>query len=530
MSHLNGQPTALPPGYSDRLYNADLAPAKERKWGIYSIFSMWMQDIHSITVYTFAASLFFMGLNGYQVFAALIVSIVIIWLLMNLTGLAGQQTGAPFPVLARASFGIWGANIPALIRALMGIIYYGILTFLGSLGIKIAILRFIPSAEALTHHEWLGLDMLGYLCFAAMWLVQLLVVRHGMETVRKFQDWAGPAIWVVMFALAVWMYIKADGNISFNLSAGGGDRHGGAWFLWASAIALNVSFFSTLLLNFSDFGRLAPNKRTIWVGNFLGLPVNFTVFAIVAVTVTSGTITVYGEAVVEPVELVARLDSATLTLIGCLTFIIATIGINIVADFISCAYDLANVAPKRITFLKGGIIAACLSVFFLPWHLYNSPESIEGFVSALGGFLGPLFGILVVDYWIIRKGDISVDDLYTARKDGRYYYWKGFNPRAIAACVPSTVASAIVAMHPAFVEYRAWSWAVGAVSAAVIYRCIAQRPSSAQLSGSQVRTPYVAASAGNTQDRLTALSENNDDVPAPTSCQPLSLETEGTHS
>lgn len=514
MSHSESQSAGLPPGYSDRLYNADLAPAKERKWGIYSIFSMWMQDIHSITVYTFAASLFFMGLNGYQVFAALIVSIIIIWLLMNLTGLAGQQTGTPFPVLARASFGIWGANIPALIRALMGIIYYGILTFLGSVGIKIAVLRFIPSTEALTHHNWLGLDALGYICFAAMWILQLVVVRHGMETVRKFQDWAGPAIWIVMFALAAWMFVRAGGNVSFTLSAGGGERHGGVWFLFASAIALNVSFFSTLLLNFSDFGRLAPNKRTIWVGNFLGLPVNFTAFAVVAVTVTSGTIAVYGEAITEPVELVGRLDSPTLTLIGCLTFIVATIGINIVADFISCAFDLANVAPKRVTFLKGGIIAASLSVFFLPWHLYDSPESIEGFVSALGAFLGPLFGILVVDYWLVRKANIAVDDLYTERKDGQYYYWKGFNPRAIAACGPATIASALVAMHPAFVDYRAFSWTVGAAAAAVIYFCVASRPGG-------------ATSLHAKQEPLAAVGDS--ESLAGSTRKPSSLQPEGIH-
>lgn len=472
---VDGAQGKMPLNYSDRLYNEDLAPAKERTWKIHSIFSMWMQDIHSITVYTFAASLFFMGLNGFQVFGVLIVSIIIIWLLMNLTGLAGQKTGVPFPVLARASFGVYGANIPALIRALMGIIYYGILTYLGSVGIQIAVLRLIPPAESLTHGDFLGLSPLGYMCFAAMWLVQLLVVNHGMEAVRKFQDWAGPAIWIIMILLTIGMVIKAEGNISFDLGAGAASDQN-EWFLFFSAVALTVSFFSTLLLNFSDFGRFAPDKRTIWVGNFLGLPVNFTLFAIVSVTITSATLAVYGHAITDPVELVAMLDDTTLILIGSLTFVIATIGINIVADYVSCAYDLANVAPKHITFKRGGLIAACLSVVFLPWHLYNSPESIATFVSALGAFLGPLFGVLVVDYWIIRKGNVDVHALYSARTDGEYYYWKGFNPRAIIACIPPTIVAAVIAMAPVFLAIQAFSWAIGTVAAAVIYFFIAQRP------------------------------------------------------
>nr|EMP14357.2 nitrate reductase [Gordonia sp. NB41Y] len=458
--------------YSPRLHNADLAPVAKRTWKVYDIFAMWMQDIHSITVYTFAASLFFMGLNGIQVFIALAVSVLIIWGLMNLSGLAGQRTGVPFPVLARSSFGIWGANVPALIRATIAVIYYGILTYLGSTGIQIALLRLnFGFFEPLTKPQFLGLHALGWICFALMWTIQLLVVRRGMEAIRKFQDWAGPAVWIVMFVLMVWMIIKAGGNISFDLSPH--QAHG--WALthgMVAAIALNVSFFATFLVNFADFGRLAPDAKTVVRGNFFGLPVNFILFAIVSVTVTSASITVFGEAITDPVELIQKTDSTTAILIGALVFVIATIGINIVADFISCAYDFANLAPKQITFFRGGLIAAVLSVLPLPWHLYNNPESIAYFVGGLGAFLGPLFGVLITDFWIIKRGHVDVDELYTESPTGKYHYLRGFNPRALIATVVATVPAAILALVPAFSGWAAFSWAIGAGIAAVVHTAI----------------------------------------------------------
>ncbi len=461
-----------PANYSPRLYNSDLAPVEKRTWKVYDIFAMWMQDIHSITVYTFAASLFFMGLNGIQVFIALAASVLIIWGLMNLSGLAGQRTGVPFPVLARSSFGVWGANVPALIRATIAVIYYGILTYLGSTGLQIALLRLnFGFFEPLTHPQFLGLHALGWICFAMMWVIQLAVVRRGMEAIRKFQDWAGPAVWVVMFILMIWMIVKAGGHISFNLSPhqahGLSLAHG-----MLAAIALNVSFFATFLVNFADFGRLTPDKRTVIRGNFFGLPVNFIVFAIVSVTVTSASITVFGEAITDPVELIQKTDSTTAILIGAMVFVVATIGINIVADFISCAYDFANLAPKKINFFRGGVLAAVLSVLPLPWHLYNNPESIAYFVGGLGAFLGPLFGVLISDYWVIKRGHIDVDQLYTEDSAGRYYFLRGFNPRALIATVVATVPAAILALVPAFSGWAPFSWAIGAGLAAVVHLSI----------------------------------------------------------
>ncbi|MDQ3793607.1 MAG: NCS1 family nucleobase:cation symporter-1, partial [Actinomycetota bacterium] len=365
------QASNAPMGYSDRLYNEDLAPVTERTWTGYSLFAMWMADVHSIGGYTFAAGLFFLGLAGWEVFLALLVGIAIVYFLMNLTGIAGQRHGVPYPVLSRLSFGLFGANIPALIRAIIAIFWYGIQTWLASVAVVILLLRIFPGLESYAENSILGLSTLGWICFLILWAAQLFVLRHGMETVRRFVDWAGPAIYVAMFALAIWIVIESGGRIDFSL----GSKElstGGTILAFLTAASLVVAYFSTLLLNFCDFSRFSPSERMVKVGNFWGLPVNFTAFSLVTVIVTAGSVAVYGEAITDPVELVSRIPNTLVLIVGAVTFAVATVGINIVANFVSPAYDLANVAPKYIDFRRGGLITALLALLVTPWNIYNS--------------------------------------------------------------------------------------------------------------------------------------------------------------
>jgi NCS1 family nucleobase:cation symporter-1 len=234
---------------------------------------------------------------------------------------------------------------------------------------------------------------------------------RGMEAVRRLTDFAGPAIWVVMLVLAGWVLVRAHGQLSFNFSAkqlsGGQTVHE-----FFAAIALTVAYFSTLMLNFCDFSRFAPSRRAVKVGNFWGLPVNFIAFSVVSVVVTAGSLAIYGQYVFDPVELVSRIDSTAAVLLGAITFTVATIGINIVANFVSPAYDLANAAPKYINFKRGGVITAVASVVVLPWKVFANPVAVNYFLGGLGAFLGPLFGIIIVDYYLIQRSQVKVPDLY----------------------------------------------------------------------------------------------------------------------
>ncbi|MFP5283204.1 MAG: NCS1 family nucleobase:cation symporter-1 [Actinomycetes bacterium] len=470
-------------GPSHRLYNDDLAPARERSWGTYSLFAMWMSDVHSIGGYAFAAGLFFLGLVGWQVFAALVLGITVVFFLMNLTGFAGQRTGVPFPVIARISFGVFGANLAALIRAVIAIAWYGIQTWLASQAVLVLAVSASPGLAAYTDGGFLGLSPLGWVAFAVLWVLQLFVIRRGMETVRRFQDFAGPAIWVVMFVLGVWVVVEAGSDFSLTLTTE--SLSGGAALqAFLAATALTITYFSTLLLNFCDFSRFAPNRRTVIRGNFWGLPVNFLAFAVVTVAVTAGSIAVFGEAITDPVEIVERIDNIWVTVVGAITFIVATIGINVVANFVSASYDLANVAPKHLNFRRGGVLSAVIAVLIVPWNLYSSPVAINYFLGGLGALLGPLFGVIFVDYFLVRRQQVSIEELYLDDPRSRYYYRRGWNPRALAAFGPAALVALVVALVPALSAWAPFSWFVGVAIAGAIYAKIAPR---------EVRQPELAA-------------------------------------
>ena len=469
--------------YSERLYNEDLAPVEERTWTGYSLFAMWMADVHSIGGYTFAAGLFFLGLAGWEVFLALLVGITAVYFLMNLTGIAGQRHGIPYPVLARISFGVFGANIPALIRAIIAIFWYGIQTWLASVAVLVLLLRIFPGLERLTYNSFLGLSTLGWVCFLVLWAAQLFVLNHGMETVRRFVDWAGPAIYVAMFALAIWILIEARGQIGLNLSSEELST-GGAILAFFTAASLVVAYFSTLLLNFCDFSRFSPSERMVKWGNFWGLPVNFTAFSLVTVVVTAGSVAVFGEAITDPVEIVARIPNTLVLIVGAVTFAVATVGINIVANFVSPAYDLSNVAPKYIDFKRGGMITALLALLVTPWNIYSSPVAINYFLGGLGAFLGPLFGIIIVDYYLVRRRHVEVDGLYREGADSPYWYRGGVNRRAVWVFGITAAVSIIIALVPAFGVLAPFSWFVGAGLSGALYWMVAR--------GRAQRAPEVA--------------------------------------
>jgi nucleobase:cation symporter-1, NCS1 family len=497
------------------LYNKDIAPTSEaeRTWSGRSIFTMWMSNIHNIGGYTFAAGLFFTGLVGWQVLLALILGIFIVMIGVNLTGIAGQRTGVPFAVLARASLGVYGANIAGLTRAIVAILWYGIQTYLASAAVVVLVTAIFPGLRPLAAGGFLGLSALGWAAFLLLWVLQLIVLLNGMETVRKYQDWAGPAIWIVMLVLAIWIIGAAHGHVGLNVAS---HRVTGAtaFLKFFSAISLTVAYLATLMLNFSDFSRFSPKRSDVIRGNFLGLPVNFTAFALVSVLVTTGTVTVYGKAITDPVELVSRIHNTAALIIGAATFIIATIGVNIVANFVSPAFDLANLAPRYINWRRGGAISAVIALAVLPWKLYSTPAIIDYFLGALGAFLGPLFAILVVDYYLLRRQRISISDLYSTDRGGRYYYRRGFNPSALIAFIPSTILAVAVALVPSFGPAAPFSWFVGAGLAGIIYAVLTLRPPSPALRQAPAPGPEMAASAAASSQDASGLDEGEESADA----------------
>ena len=478
---------------SPNLYNEDLAPARQRNWGAFSIFNVWTSDVHSLWGYYLAASLFLLCGSFVNFIVAIGLGSLVIFVLMNLVGYAGVKTGVPYPVLARASFGVWGANLPALVRAVVACFWYGAQTAAAS-GAIVALLTRTDSIMAFhksTH--FLGHSGLEAVCFVVVWALQLLIIQNGMETVRRFQDWAGPAVWVAMLVLAVGLVIKA-GGFSFDhgipqevllaktKDAGVTGEPGSFWALTAIG-ATWVTYFAALYLNFCDFSRYAHDKATVRRGNLWDLPINLILFSLVAGVTTIAAFKVYGEVLLHPEQISAKFDSWFLALLAAVTFAVATLGINVVANFVSPAFDFANAFPSKIDFKRGGYIAAGIALVLYPFAPWEG--NAASFVGAIGATMGPLLGIILVDYYLIAKGEVDVEALY--KEHGAYRYQGGWNRNALIATALGALFSSVLpnftTVLPPWWGIYGWFFGV-AIGGVVYYALTLARPRAAPLPAS----------------------------------------------
>jgi NCS1 family nucleobase:cation symporter-1 len=297
-------------------------------------------------------------------------------------------------------------------------------------------LKFWPSMASLQNHHFAGLSALGYISYAILWVAQGAVFWRGMEAIRRFIDWAGPAVYVVMIVLAVYLVSKAGwSHISLNLSTGRGLDPLHTFYTTINAVALVVAYCAGPMLNFGDFARYGRSFAAVKRGNLIGLPVNYLFFSIITVITASATVPVYGALITDPIQTVQRINTTFAILLGGLTFVAATVGINIVANFIAPAFDFSNIRPQRISWRMGGMIAAVGSVLLTPWNWYNNARAIDYTLGLLGALIGPLFGILIAGYYVVSRQRVWVDDLYTRSPGGRYWFRNGYNPNAIWAVV-----------------------------------------------------------------------------------------------
>lgn len=463
---------------SPSLYNEDLAPAKDRKWGAFSIFNVWTSDVHSLWGYYLAASLFLLCGSFLNFVIAIGIGSMVIFVLMTLVGNAGVRTGVPFPVLARASFGTFGANVPALVRAVVACFWYGAQTAAAA-GALVALL--IRSPALLEFHQtsfFMGHSTLMVLCFLVVWGAQLLIIQNGMETVRKFQDWAGPAVWIVMLVLAVYLVAKS-GTFSFGSEIpqdvliaatkdAGVTALPGSTAALAAVAATWITYFAALYLNFCDFSRYATDEKALMKGNLWGLPVNLLAFCLVAGVTTTAAYSVYGEVLLHPEQISAKFDSLFLAILAAATFAIATLGINVVANFVSAAFDFSNVFPSKISFKGGGYIAALISLALFPWAPWETGAA--HFVNFIGSTMGPIFGIIMVDYYLIRQSQLNVADLY--QENGEFRFQNGWHVKAFIAFGVGIIFSSILPtftnLLPSWWGTYGWFFGVG-IGGAVYY-------------------------------------------------------------
>jgi len=438
-----------------RLYNKDLAPTdkKKKNWGWFEIFNVWANDVQSLFGYTLAASLFLTYcLNGWAVFLAILLAGFFIMWLVTLSGKPSVKLGIPYPVFARASMGVIGANFPAMVRGIVAMFWYGAQTYFASTAVAL-LLKALSGANG-GGDTFLGMDGIDWISFIFVAGFQIYLFWQGIDLIRKFLNFAGPAVYAVMIILMLTIWVKAGGGLLSevgNIFSGVGSYEGGAFAAFLAIFGTMVAYFAAVVINFGDFARFVKNEKEMRKGNLWGLPGNIFLFSFIALMVTAGTVAVFGETLTNPTEMVARVGNLGLTIIAAFAFFAATIGINMVANFIPPAYDLANLIPSKINFRTGGLITSIVGfVIGAFWVSVISNIGMFPFVNTLGAILAPVYGIMIVDYYVIKKQRLDVNQLFSTKKGGKYYYndrlesksfcclgnsWLIFSSYCLASCV-----------------------------------------------------------------------------------------------
>ena len=477
---------------SPRLYNRDLAPVtdKQRPWGAYHVFTLWANDVHSLGNYTFAIGLFALGLGAWQILLTFAIGALILFGMLTLSGFVGERTGVPFPVVSRIAFGIRGGRVPAIARGVIAIVWFGIQTYLAASVLGVLLTTLFPALAALDDTSLLGLSLLGWLSFGLLWIAQVVIVSYGMAMVRRYVAFAGPVILVTMLALAGWVLVRADFNIAWSVDA---PLTGAA--MWQKILAgagLWVVIYGTFALNVCDFTRCARDRRAIVVGNLVGIPINMLVFAAIVIVLAGAQFHINGQIIASPADIVRSIPEPGWRVAASLALIVLTIAVNLVANFVAPIYMLADLAPKVLNFQRAGLLSALLGVVILPWNLYNSPLVIEYFLGGLGAVLGPFFGLIMTDYWLVRRQRVNVPDLYSEAASGDYYYRAGINRRAFAALVPAAIVAVLVSLLPIFQAVAGFSWFIGAILAGLLYRVMTPNDlKAADVSGEAISRPAV---------------------------------------
>jgi nucleobase:cation symporter-1, NCS1 family len=417
------------------LYNEDLAivPKEKRTWKTWNYAALWISMSLCIPTYMLASSLIEGGMNWWQAILTIFLGNAIVLVPMILNGKAGAKYGIPFPVLARASFGVRGANIPAVLRAIVACGWFGIQTWIGGFAIYQMLRLWIPSLETLPQifPEFLGLQSGPALCFGFFWLVNMVVVFLGVESIKKLLVFKAVFLPLAALALLFWAISAAKG-LGPILETPSRLTSTEFWNFFFPALTGMVGFWATLSLNIPDFTRYAVSQKAQLRGQSIGLPSSMTLFAFIGVVVTSATTIVYGNTIWDPVLLAGKFDSKVLVSLAMLAVAISTLATNIAANIVSPANDFSNLWPRKINFRRGGYITGVLGALILPWKLVADPAGyIFTWLIGYSSLLGPIGGIMIADYFFVRHQQLQVNDLY--KIDGAYSYQKGFNQVALIA-------------------------------------------------------------------------------------------------
>ena len=431
---------------TSHLYNEDLAPvpASKRKWGLLSFAALWISMSACIPTYMLASSLIGGGMNWWEAVLTIFLGNLIVLVPMVLNAHAGTKYGIPFPVFCRASFGTTGANVPAVLRALVACGWFGIQTYIGGEAIYKILAVFWPGISATAGSGAFGITAPEFACFMFFWGVNMLVIYKGIESIRLLLNIKAPLL-IALGLVLLWWAWRAAGGFGPILSQPsafdpGQSKAGQFWGFFFPALTGMVGFWATLSLNIPDFSRYARTQRDQVVGQALGLPLTMALYSFIGVAVTSATTIIYGQTIWDPVDVLTRFKNPTVLVVAMVALCIATLATNIAANVVSPANDFAQLAPRKITFRVGGLITGLIGIVMMPWKLVADPSGyIFTWLIAYSALLGPIGGVMIADYYVIRRKELNVAALYSS--SGGYTYSNGISWVAITALAAGALPS-----------------------------------------------------------------------------------------
>jgi NCS1 family nucleobase:cation symporter-1 len=439
---------------SSGLYNKDLAPVppERRVWRTYNYAALWISMSVNIPTYMLASGMIAGGMNWKQALFTVFLGNVLVLIPMLLNAHAGARYGIPFPVFARASFGVLGANVPAILRALVACGWFGIQTWIGGEAINAMITAFAPG--------WGHFAYGSAFCFAFFWLLNVLVILRGIETIRFLQGVSAPFLLLIGLALLLWARGKAGGFGPMLSTPSKFQNFGDFFRFFVPSLTGVVGFWATVSLNIPDFTRYARSQRDQMLGQALGLPATMTFYSFIGIAVTSATLIIFGQALWDPVAVLSRLGNPWAVVVAMIALLMATLNVNVAANVVSPANDFSNISPRRISFRTGGLITCFVGILMQPWKLMaNYGSYIFGWLVGYSGFLGPIAGVLICDYFLVRKKILLPEDLY--RRGGQYEYSHGFHWQAIGALAAGAAVAFIGLLVPPLHVLYNYAWFVG---------------------------------------------------------------------
>lgn len=450
------------------IFNEDLAPVSiaRRTWGIYNIAALWIGMSVCIPTYMLASGLISGGMNWWQALMTVSLGNLIVLIPMVLNAHAGTKYGIPFPILARASFGVKGSNVPALLRAIVACGWFGIQTWIGGQAINTLVIQLFPSWALFQWGPAIG--------FIVFWIMNVYFIINGIESIKWLESWGAPFLLVAGLGLLAWAYVQGGGWGPILNQPSKFRTVGEFWRFFIPSLTGMVGFWATLSLNIPDFSRYAKSQKAQMIGQAIGLPPTMALFAFIGVAVTSATVLIFGQAIWDPVVLLSKFKSPIIIIIALIALLVATLTTNIAANVVSPSNDFSNMFPKKINFVKGGMMTAVLGIVIMPWKLLSDYSAyIFGWLVGYSGFLGPVAGILICDYYIIKKQQLNVIDLYL--HEGDYVYNNGINYKAVFALVSGIVVAMIGLIIPSVKFLYDYAWFVGFGVSFVVYYIIMQR-------------------------------------------------------